>query len=680
MTTHFLLVDDLEENCRLMRRLISRHFPDGVIAEARSGTEALQRVAEAKPDIMVLDVLMPDIDGFEVCRRIKDEPQTQSVLVMLVSAHMTDTRSRISGLQCGADNYLCKPFANDEFIAQLGALQRILQTEKALQQEQQRLTEELELRKRLGKELEAAKTAAETAARAKSDFLALMSHEIRTPMNAVIGMTEILLDTELSAEQQEYVKTINTAGETLLMVINDILDHSKIESGKLSLEARPFRLDALLDDAIGMVRKQADAKGLRLAVSIAPDTPREVIGDTIRLRQIVSNLLSNAIKFTESGSVRVAVSACRLGREQCDLYLQVEDSGIGIPADKLERLFKPFSQVDDSTTRRFGGTGLGLTICKRLAELMGGDIRVESREGEGTVFHVRVRLRCARTANGSSDAGAADALQKLSVLIVDADAGDRERLVRQVESWRMPVVAASSLEEALERMRGAARPDVLLLGGGAGTDRLAWARQVREVDELGALPLVYLTEGDPVQADWDPAGRSPFAACLQKPVEPSALFDVLVGLRHRKGEGVAEVVDGAPDVGALRVLVAEDNAVNRKVVEFMLRQLGCATDFAEDGRAAVAAVREQAYDLILMDVQMPHMDGVEALHAIRGEGAPDDRAPYVVALTAHAMQGDREKYLAEGMDDYVSKPVRMKELKRVLAACAARRQNQEPPL
>ncbi len=676
MPTRFLIVDDLEENRKLLGELIRRRFKNTVIDEADSGSVALRRIQTHPPDILVLDVLMPDMDGFEVCNRIKSDPNTSSILVMMVSAYMTNASSRISGLESGADSYICKPFENDEFLAQLTALKRILHTEKTLSREQNRLKAELNARKLIEKQLESAKLAAESAARAKSEFLAHMSHEIRTPMNAVIGMTEILMNTPLTPEQQEYVRTIHTSGETLLMVINDILDQTKIDSGKLTLEERPFRLDDILDDAFSMVKNQADYKGLRLVSNIADGVPLNVIGDSIRFKQIVSNLLSNAVKFTESGEIQVNVSGCRMDRSEFEIQLSVRDTGIGIPADRMSRLFQPFSQVDDSTSRKFGGTGLGLVICKRLCEIMGGSIRVESEEGRGSVFHVRVRLRYEKERQPSNEVADQESpMAGSKVMILDDNEVNRRLLARQMESWGMTTVEVSSPDKAVDMLRDGYIPDLALVDMRMpGLDGIEFARLVREKKELRKLPLVLLSSADLSQSEQNIAAVEAgigqlFSARLHKPVESSALFDVIISILRRKPDTTAEPADPV-EAGSLRVLVAEDNQVNRKVAEYMLRRLGCTCDFAEDGRAAVAAARNNLYDLILMDVQMPHMDGIEAMQAIRNECA-GGQTPFFVALTAHAMQGDREKYLAAGMDDYISKPVREKELSRVIEKCAA---------
>lgn len=675
MSTHFLVVDDVEANRRLVRRLIQDRLPGSHVAEAHSGRDALEFIASHSVDIVVLDVLMPDMDGFEVCRQIKSNPATCRTLVLMISGYLTDSRSRISGLHSGADSYICKPFESDEFVAQLSALERIRQTEKALTEEQERLLAELKARKVIEKQLEAAKQAAEAAVRAKGEFLAHMSHEIRTPMNAVIGMTEILLDSTLNAEQRECVETIHTASETLLMVINDILDHSKIESGKLTLESRPFDLVETINDAVRMSRSEAESKGLRLTVHIQPDVPLQVVGDTIRLRQILSNLLSNAVKFTETGRVDVEVSACRVGRASCEVHVGVRDTGPGIPASKMNRLFQPFSQLDDSTTRRFGGTGLGLIISKRLAELMQGSIEVESEEGRGSVFHVRVVLGCESSLKAEGiDAKDANAFAGKRVWIVSSDKVERRELLEWASSWGMDAGISETVDLEVE---AAQRPDVVIFSDAGKLDATTDGRQYREKypDHVAYIVLLHdgrISSGSPLARVIDGI----FAARLQKPVDQSSLFDVLHALLQRPLR--ESPPDAAPemDLDRRQVLVAEDNPVNRKVIEYMLKRLNCKYDFAEDGRAAVAAARDHTYDLILMDVQMPHMDGVEAMQVIRKE-APPGVSPFIVALTAHAMQGDREKYIAAGMDDYISKPLRERELERVLKICTRRKADRD---
>ncbi len=667
MSSRFLVVDDVQASRKLVCRLISSSFPEAEIAETSNGKDALLHIRTHQPDIIVLDVLMPDMDGFEVCRQIKSDPETSRTLVMMVSGYLTDSRSRTSGLHSGADAYICKPFEKDEFIAQLRALERIRQVEKSLHDEQKQLLAELNSRKIIEKQLESAKQAAESAVRAKSEFLAHMSHEIRTPMNAVIGMTEILLDSELNTEQRDCLETIHTASETLLMVINDILDHSKIESGKLKLESRSFSLTEMIDDAVRMARPEAVSKGLRLSVKIAPSVPVQVIGDTIRLRQILSNLLNNAVKFTERGDVDIEVSACRINRGAYQVHFIVRDSGVGIPPDKIDRLFQPFSQVDDSTTRRYGGTGLGLVISQRLARLMQGDVSVESNLGSGSAFHVRV---CLFPDDGSKDSAdrltPTTAFEGKRCLVVSADAEEQRLLTEWCASWGMEVFKATGIQEACDLCaHTGANPHVIIVSENANLDGIECARALHSLFDSESAPamlLLSITDPDPSK------DVNLFMAQLHKPLlDASPLFDMLHEILWRPSPAISkeEPPSGSPPL--CRVLVAEDNPVNRKVAEYMLKRLNCEYDFAEDGRAAVAAAREQSYDLILMDVQMPHMDGVEAMQAIRKE-CEAGSCPYIVALTAHAMQGDREKYIAEGMDDYISKPIKEKALKQVMEA------------
>ncbi len=631
---------------------------------AKDGETCLEILEEQMPDIILLDIVMPGINGIEVCKIIKQDKKLKDIAVLILT-HVTDSENMVAGLNSGADDYVTKPFVIEELNARISAILRT---------------------KNLKEELMQAKNEAVKLAGSKSAFLANMSHEIRTPMNGVIGFTELLLETDIDEIQREYVETIKRSGDALLVIINDILDFSKMESDQSNFETVEFDPEQLVYDVCDLVKIKIEEKSVNFYCNMDLQLPVKVKGDPYRFRQVMTNLLGNAVKFVEKGEIEVKVNVEKMEVGRIYIHYFIRDTGIGMPEDKRDTVFEIFSQADSSTTRQFGGTGLGLSIARKICRKLGGDCWAESKEGDGSTFHATAWFEMGDSRSISDDANAESNLKGVKILIVDNNKTGKSILKKMLALYGIETSSAQSASDAIDMLQTDKGINLIIADvKSVKMDSMEFVKNARIIQ--GMEQLKFIAFSTLPASKLKELSENGFDACLSRPGGRVKLIRTIKKLLGRKTDepvnlkipvnlktrdAVSEKINNA---GGKRILLAEDNPVNQKLAVIHLKKDGHDVTIAENGKIALDLIKKGGFDLALMDIHMPVMDGMQATIEIReweescrqsdDEKSLPVRLP-IIALTANVMDGNREEYLKAGMDDYLSKPFKIEEMRSMI--------------